>query len=373
MLDAFVGSIGYWNALWVLCLLIFVHELGHYAVARWCGVRVETFSIGFGRELIGWTDRHGTRWKISLIPLGGYVKMYGERMAPGDDAVGDAARLSAEEMSTSFAHKSLGARAAVVAAGPAANFLFAIIVFAITFATIGRPQPQSFAEAGIGGVVADSAAAEAGFEAGDRVLSIDGALVETFEDLRDAVIASDGAMLRFEIDRAGEFLILQAQPRVFELAQDDGSSVTLYRLGVQGPAPVFVSAGPLEAASLGVTETWRLSVATLTAVGEMIIGSRGADELGGPIRIVELSNDFAQQGLLALVSFAVLLSINLGLINLFPIPMLDGGHLLFYAFEAVRGKPLGERAQEYGLRIGLALIFCLMVFVIFNDLSRFDL
>jgi regulator of sigma E protease len=371
-MDQLVGDIGYLNFVWVLCLLVFVHELGHYAVARWCGVRVETFSVGFGKELCGWTDSHGTRWKLSMLPLGGYVKMFGEHSMPSD-LVGGPVEMTAAEKAVSFSHKSLGRRAAVVAAGPFANFLFAIVVLAGVFMTVGQPTPGDFMTGGIGGVVEDSAAGEAGFQAGDRILSIDGVAIDGFDDLQRAVIGSDGRELRFEIERDGAISFLAAAPREVTVTAADGSDAVTYRLGVHGPAPTYVTSGIAEAVVKASTEIWRMITLTLESVGEMITGDRGTEELGGPVRIVQLSNDFAQMGALALLHFAVLLSVNLGLINLFPVPMLDGGHLLFYAIEAVRGKALGERAQEYGLRIGLALIVGLMVFVTVNDFIHLPL
>lgn len=369
MLDSFVGSIGYWNALWIICVLVFIHELGHYSVARWCGVRVETFSVGFGRELIGWTDRHGTRWKISLLPLGGYVKMYGEQMSPTDEN-GLAMEMTEEEKSVSFAHKSLGARAAVVAAGPAANFLFAIVAFAALFVSMGKPTQTDFMRDGIGAVTEGSAAEEAGLLAGDRILSIDGVPLTGFDALRSAVMASEGRPLTLRVERESPAFDVVVTPKQIVVEREGQGSQVFYQLGVSHRAVSYDDVSIIGAVIGGAQETWRMSVLTLAAVGEMITGSRGAEDLGGPIRIVDLTNDFAQLGIVALVNFAVMLSINLGLINLFPIPMLDGGHLLFYAAEAIRGKPLGEKAQEYGLRFGLAVILGLMGFVIFNDLSR---
>lgn len=371
-MDELVGGLGYLNFVWVLCLLVFVHELGHYAVARWCGVRVETFSIGFGKEIYGWTDRHGTRWRISILPLGGYVKMFGEHSMPSDLEGGPMPMTEADK-AVSFSHKSLGRRAAVVAAGPFANFLFAVVVLAGLFMFVGQPTPGNFATGGIGGVVEGSAAHEAGFEAGDRILAIDGKPISTFKDLQEAVTGSDGKSLRFEIERDGAVSTLMAAPRKVTSAGEDETESVSYRLGVHGPAPEYVKSGVSDGVAKAVGETWRIITVTLESVGEMITGDRGTEELGGPVRIVQLSNDFAQMGALWLVHFAVLLSVNLGLINLFPVPMLDGGHLLFYAIEGIRGKALDERTQEYGLRIGLALIVGLMVFVTVNDFIHLPL
>ncbi len=361
-MDSIVGSVGYGNFILVLCVLVFIHELGHYAVARYCGVRVEVFSIGFGREIFGWTDKSGTRWKFSLLPLGGYVKMFGEHSAPTLED-GSAQTLTPEEQRVSFSHKTLGQRAAVVAAGPAANFLFAIFAMMLMFMIVGKPSPADFTETGIGGVVEGSAASEGGLQPGDKIVSVDGTPILEFGDLQEAVTNSEGKLLAFKIQRGTDSLELPIAPTI--VATEEGEEV--YRLGVRAPGAVYTTMGPVNALLDASTETWRITVGTLDAVGEMITGDRGTDELGGPVRIVQLSNEFAQSGIVALVSFTVLLSINLGLINLFPVPMLDGGHLLFYAIEAVRGKPLGERVQEYGLRFGLAVILGLMVFVTVND------
>ena len=370
-IDEVIGSFGYGAVVLVLCVVVFVHELGHYLVARWCGVRVETFSIGFGKELFGWTDRHGTRWKFSLLPLGGYVKMFGEHSLPNEN--GGPAEMTQEQKAVSFSHKTLAQRSAVVAAGPMANFVFAIFVYAVMLATVGEPKQQDFLEAGIGGVVEDSAAAEAGFQPGDRFLMIDDADIAAFSDLRDAVTQSEGRELQVTVDRDGAVMRIPVTPREVVVDQPDGTSVSVYQLGVRGPGPVYEPVNAIEIIWKAPAQTWQRTEEILVSLGELVIGNRSTDELGGPILIAVMSNEFAQYGFVALVLFTAFISINLGLINLFPIPVLDGGHLLFYAIEAVRGKPLGERAQEYSLRIGLALLLSLMIFVTVNDLIRLTL
>lgn len=366
----------------VLSILVFVHELGHYWVARRCGVRVEAFSIGFGPELFGWTDKAGTRWKVSALPLGGYVKMFGDAdvtSRPGGDALeaeegtGDWAQgktrpLTSEERAVSFHHKRLGQRAAIVAAGPMANFLFAIVVLAVLFATAG----QRTTPAVIGGVLEDSAAAEAGLQVGDRIVAIDGDGIERFEEIQRVVQLNLDSPLLVTVDRGGVTRELTVTPQIVEIQDNFGNTVEIARVGIEASGTEMVRHDPLTATWRAVEETGSLTWGTLRYVGQMIAGSRSADELGGPIMIGEMSGRVAEFGLVALVSFMALLSINLGLINLFPVPMLDGGHLLFYAIEAVRGRPLGERAQEYGFRIGLALVLTLMLFVTFNDLSRLN-
>ena len=347
----------------VLTILVFVHEMGHYWVARRNGVRVETFSIGFGPEVYGWTDRHDTRWKISAIPLGGYVKMFGEHDFDGD---GEPPPLTPAEEAVSFHRKRLGQRAAIVAAGPMANFLFAIVLLAGLFGIFGMPAPV----AGIGAIQDDSAAAEAGFRPGDRVVRIDGESVALFEDMRRIVSERPGIALRFDVVREGEELSLTATPRPSEVGVADGEKRIIGLLGVR-PDPEQVQyerLGPFAAVGTAVERTFGLTAQILTALGQIVSGSRNADELGGPLRIAQISGQMAQGGFVSFVFFMAALSINLGLINLLPIPMLDGGHLAFYTVEAVRGKPLDRRFQEYGFRFGLILVFILMIFATWNDL-----
>ena len=353
----------------VLTVLVFVHELGHYLVARYNRVRIEVFSIGFGAEIFGWTDRLGTRWKVSAVPLGGYVKMFGEK-----DNVGwgeDERAMTAEERSVSFHHKRLGQRAAIVAAGPLANFLFAIVVLAGLFAIVGSPAPL----AGVGSIAAGSAAAQADLRPGDRIVAIDGQPVQWFEELRDIVGAAPERPLILDVQRAAERLTVTVAPQRFETTGEDGLPTVVGRLGVTpDPAQVgYESHDPVTALWLGVERTAGLCWQILTFVGQMIGGQQSTDQLGGPLRIAQMSGDMAQSGVISVILLMAALSVNLGLINLFPVPMLDGGHLVFYAFEAVRGRPLSERVQEYGFRFGLALVLLLMVFATWNDLSQWKL
>lgn len=350
----------------VFSALVFVHELGHYLVARANRVRVEVFSIGFGPEITGWYDRAGTRWKVSAVPLGGYVKMFGEHDL--EDG-GDAPAMTPEDMAVSFNHKRLSQRAAIVAAGPMANFLFAIILLAGLFAFAGLPM----ALAGIGQVQADSAAAEAGFREGDRVVSIDGEPIQWFDDLRERVSAHPGVPLTFTVDRGDQDVVLVATPKPTTVSED-GIEKRIGLLGVS-PDPEQVEYERLDPFTSLWTATERtvgLVGQILSALGQIITGSRTAEELGGPLRIAQLSGEMAQGGLVSLVFFMAALSINLGLINLFPVPMLDGGHLAFYAAEAVRGRPLDRRVQEYGFRVGLVLVLLLMLFATWNDLVHLE-
>ena len=345
----------------VLGVLVFVHELGHYLAARWRGVHVEAFSIGFGRAIASWTDRLGTVWKISWLPLGGYVKLHGQEQ-PGD--VAPEVR-NAWLPGRTFHEKSVGSRAIVVAAGPIANFLLAAVLFAGLFLSIGRPVPVSV----VGEVTPGGAAEKAGLVAGDRVQAIDGTPTPRFTDLQRIVSASPGQTLRLQVLRNGADLTLPVTVGEREGANGARTGV----LGVRGGEVEYAEVGPGEAVVAGVQQTWDVTAATVAGLGEMLSGNRTTDELSGPLGIAQLSGRVAQLGLASLVSFMAVLSVNLGLINLFPIPVLDGGHLLFYALEAVRRRPLPPRFQEYGFRAGFMLLAGLFVFATWNDLSHMGL
>lgn len=358
------GGLGYIVPfLIVLTVLVFVHELGHYLVARRNGVRIEVFSIGFGPEIFGWYDRSGTRWKFSAVPLGGYVKMFGDSDASSMPS-GAIREMSEADRAVSFHHKRLGQRSAVVAAGPVANFVFAIVVLAVLFATVGQP----FTPADVGQVQPNSAAEQGGIKPGDTILQIDGQRIERFEDVQQAVRLNDGAPMQIMVRRNGQDITLSVTPQQTQLTDRFGNVHRIGLLGIGRNGVDYVRRDPATAVWRAAEETWNLSTGTLKAVWQMIIGSRTTDELGGPIAIGKMAGEVAQGGAVPLIWFMAVLSVNLGLINLFPIPVLDGGHLLFYAAEAVRGKPLGQKAQEYGFRIGLALVLTLMVFATWNDL-----
>ena len=350
--------------LFVLTVLVYVHEWGHYWVARKNGVRVEVFSIGFGPEVYGWTNEAGTRWKISAIPLGGYVKMLGQSDLPSDEE--GEQPLSEEEQAVSFQNKTLAQRAAIVVAGPLANFIFAIVLFAGLIMTVGTPRHY----AGVGNILPDSAAAEARLEVGDRIIDIDGQEVVWFSELVRIVSANPGVPLKITVLRGKEELTLAATPKVQKRTDKDGNPVEIGLLGVRfDPEQAeYERQNPLKAVWLGVRQTAALTTNILSYLGEMIVGDRSAEDLGGPLKIAKLSGEMAQGGLDNLIFFMAALSVNLGLINLFPIPLLDGGHLLFMAAEAIRGRPLDERTQEYGFRFGLILVLILMVFATWNDL-----
>lgn len=433
----------------VLSLLVFVHEWGHYIVARMCGVKVEVFSIGFGKEIFGWNDKHDTRWKISLIPLGGYVKMFGDTdpaSAGHSDGVkeGDEVRpFTQAEKDVAFYNKSVGKRAAIVLAGPAINFLFAIILLFGLYTFYGQPVTPPMASA----VIAESAADKGGILPHDKILSIDGEKINRFEDIRRIVMVALDTPLEFVVERDGEEVTLSATPLKEELTDRFGFTHSRGMLGIIGPGQglavknisavngravdgedqvraallknmgkkitidlnrgeqtdkliVNLSAarneglknpeaaeynalivsegeiedvlkqGPVHSAKAAVMETADISRSTLYALGQIFTGTRSVTELGGIIRIGAIAGDMAQAGWIAIITFTALLSINLGLINLFPIPMLDGGHLVFYAIEAVKGKPVPEKVQEYAFRAGFVILVGLMLFSNINDIVQ---
>jgi regulator of sigma E protease len=436
----------------VLSILVFVHEWGHYIVARLCGVKVETFSIGFGKELFGYNDKHGTRWKFSLIPLGGYVKMFGDTDPASTghkDTVGEGGQarpLTEEERKQAFFAKPVGQRAAIVFAGPAINFLFAILLLSGLYMVHGQMVTPPTAAA----IIKDSAAYKAGFLPHDRVIAIDGDPIRRFEDIRQKVMITLDRPMEFTIKRGDETVTLTATPvrevmtdrfgfehsrgilgligsgngfAVSDIVAVNGKPVngedsaiktlksafdrdiTLTLKGAEegkettlivhpfkalnedlespseeGETRVLmvseklgqevVRHTPLSAVGYAALETKDVTLGTLTALGQIITGTRSAKELGGLIRIGTMAGDMAQAGLIAIITFTALLSINLGLINLFPIPVLDGGHLVFYAVEAVKGSPIPEKGQEYAFRVGFTLLIGLMVFANLSDILQ---
>ncbi|WP_119307520.1 RIP metalloprotease RseP [Cohaesibacter haloalkalitolerans] len=365
------GLLGYViPALFVLMIVVFFHELGHFMVGRWCGVTISEFSIGFGKELFGFYDKHGTRWKVSAVPLGGYVKFLGDENAasvPDQEALNS---LGKDDREGSLHSKSLWARAAIVAAGPFANFLLSIVIFGMLLFLYGKPMTPARVDA----IAPDSAAAEAGFEVGDIMLSVDGQAIKSFADVQGIVALSSGDALAVVVDRNGQEITLMTTPRRTEVTDQFGNKQKIGVLGIRHAARpedvVRKQYGPLEAAWGGVTETYAIVERTLGYVGRIFVGKEDADQLGGPIRVAQVSGQVATLGIVALVNLAAILSVSIGLLNLFPIPMLDGGHLVFYALEGIRGKPLSAKSQEVGFRIGLALVFSLMIFATFNDITH---
>lgn len=433
----------------VLSILVFVHEFGHYYIARRCGVRVESFSIGFGKELFGWTDRHGTRWKLSLIPLGGYVKMFGDvdpASAGHTTEVSEGGQVrqhTEEERKVAFYAQPVSRRAAVVFAGPGINFLFAILVLWGLYTFYGQPSTPALVAA----VVEGAAGEKAGFMAHDEIISIDGKPIRRFEEVRRTVTLGLDIERTFEVKRNDRVVEIKVRPD--RLVEEDrfgfsnsrgflgivspGNGIDITKImeidGVKMETPeqarellaqkmdqnmvltvnrgekderfhvrplavnneglntegaenfnhlviaktdeeIFYKLTPLEGLMVAINETKSIIIDTLKAMGQMVTGDRSAKELGGIIRIGAIAGDMAQNGIVALITFTALLSINLGLINLFPIPMLDGGHLVFYTIEALKGSPISEQIQEYAFRLGLAFLVGIMVFANLNDLVQ---
>lgn len=354
----------------VLTIVVFFHELGHFLVARWNNVRVDAFSIGFGPELWGRTDKKGTRWKISAIPLGGYVKFFGDANEASAPDVELLDTLTETEKSVSFNHKSVPQRAAIVAAGPIANFILAIVIFALTFMLLGRAITDPI----IAEVRDGSPAQQAGLLPGDVILAIDGEAVRSFSDIPRIVAPNPGRTLAFTVRRNADEIVLDVTPRLEEREDQFGNKQQIGFIGIVNDTASanyrIVRYGPVSAVKEAIGETWFIIARTFGYLRDIVTGLQSADQLGGPIRIAKVSGDVATLGTAALINLAAVLSVSIGLLNLFPIPMLDGGHLVFYAIEAIRGRPLSENAQEIGFRIGLALVLMLMVFATWNDLTQ---
>jgi regulator of sigma E protease len=352
----------------VLTIVVFFHELGHFLVARWCGVKVDAFSIGFGPELFGFNDRHQTRWKLCAIPLGGYVKFFGDENAASVPDHAAAAAMTAAEQKVSLVHQPVRKRAAIVVAGPVANFILSIVIFAGIFMSFGRQvMPARVDE-----VQADSAAAAAGLKPGDLIVAIDGRPINSFTDMQRTVAGSSGRTLTLTIDRGGAREDIKATPTA------RGFCNAVLGISKRSTDIKFETVSPPTAIALGAQETYFVIERSLCFVTGVVVGRESAKQLGGPIRIAEVAGDAWNSGLDSggiataiayLLNLSAFLSASIGLLNLFPIPLLDGGHLLFYAIEALRGRPLSERAQEVGFRIGLAIVVMLMIFAAYNDIS----
>lgn len=346
--------------------LVFVHELGHYAAGRWFGIKAEAFSIGFGREIAGFTDRRGTRWKFGWLPLGGYVKFAGD-MNPAGQPSPEWLALPAAERAQTFQAKPLWQRALVVAAGPVTNFVVAILILAAFAMAYGRPSTPPV----IGAVEPATAAAAAGLRAGDRIVAVGGREVTGFSELAQYVTMRPGETMAVAIERDGSRLEIPVTAGVREERDRFGN---VYRLGVLGvrSGPVELEpVGLFEAPGEGLRQTANIVRMTVDGLGQIITGRRSIDELGGPLRIAQVSGERFAMGPAEFVFLIALISINLGFINLLPVPVLDGGHLLFYAVEALRRKPVEPEVMEWAFRGGMVAILALMLLVTFNDLGAF--
>ncbi|WP_312468695.1 MULTISPECIES: RIP metalloprotease RseP [Brucella] len=354
--------------LFVLTVVVFVHEMGHYLVGRWCGIGASAFSIGFGPELIGFTDKHGTRWKLSAIPLGGYVKFLGDESATSSPVGVDNSNLSAEEQSRAFHTQPVWKRAATVFAGPAFNIILTVVIFSVFFALYGR----QIADPLVAGVQPGSPAAEAGFEPGDRFISVEGQKITTFSDVQRIVSGRSGDELDFTVERGGKLVDLKATPALVERTDPLGNKVKMGAIGVETTQAVGnfrrIEYGPLESVGQAIVETGHIISRTGEFFQRFAVGREDKCQLGGPVKIANMAGKAASQGFDWLIQLTAMLSIGIGLLNLFPLPPLDGGHLVFYAVEAIKGSPVSVGAQEIFYRVGFLVVMGFMGFVLFNDL-----
>lgn len=351
----------------VLTIIVFVHEMGHYLVARWNGIAIQTFSLGFGPELVGFNDRHGTRWRISAIPLGGYVRFVGDMNAasmPDPEATRD---LPPEEQARLFVNKNVWQRIAVVVAGPLANVLFTFLVLYALLLGYGRYTIPPV----IGDVVAGGVAQQAGLEPGDRILSVDGFDVRGFEDFQRLISTAPERPVRIVLERAGVDRTIVLTPDVAVETDRFGNAQRIGRIGVsrtieQGDVTLY-RPNPVEAVAMTGEEIRFIVDRTAAFLGDFFVGRGDVQQLGGPVKVAKVSGEVATLGIVALINLAALLSLNIGIFNLLPVPVLDGGHLLYYIIEAVRGRPLSQKAQEIGFRVGFAIVGSLMIFTLLND------
>jgi regulator of sigma E protease len=375
MLDALRGLIA-WTPLglpaflFVITLVVFFHELGHFLMARAFGVKVDVFSVGFGKEIVGWTDRVGTRWKISWLPIGGYVKFAGDADASSRPDAEAARQMTETEREATLMFKPLYQRALVAAAGPLANFVLAIVMLSGILLYTGHAVVAPV----VGQVTKASPAAEAGVRTGDRVIRIDQTEITDFQQLPEIISVSNGVPMAIAINRAGHDMTLWVTPRMTKIRDILGNPSRQMVIGVGAKAPATrENYGPVGAFAAACTETWSIMKVTVLTIAHMATGHGGADQLSGPLGIAKMTHQVAEVGFLPLLNLVAILSVSIGLANLFPIPLLDGGHLLYYGCEAVLGRPLGERAQDVGFRLGLVLVLGLMLLTTWNDLVRLNL
>jgi regulator of sigma E protease len=378
MLSALQGLIN-WTPLglpaflFVITVVVFFHELGHFLVARACGVKVDIFSVGFGPEIVGLTDRTGTRWRISWIPIGGYVKFAGDANATSMPDADAARAVPAADRTHTLFFKPLWQRASVAAAGPFANFILAILLFT----GLNLNNGHNVLAPVVGAVVKDSPAATAGVKPGDLITDVDGTAISDFEQLPEIVSVSGGHNLAITVKRAGEVLTLHVTPRMMrtrDLLGDMGNTMVIGVRQSTNPSDWSHRSYDLPGAvGAAASESWAIAKTTVQGIGQMVRGYASPDQFRGPLGIMKMTRQVAVYGFLALLNLTAVLSVSIGLANLFPIPVLDGGHLLYYACEAVLGRPLGERAQDVGFRLGLVLVLGLMLLTTWNDLVRLNL
>lgn len=351
----------------VISIIVFVHEFGHFLMARLCGVKVDVFSIGFGREIFGYTAKSGTRWKFSVLPFGGYVKMFGDESAASTPDAAKLEQMSDADKKRSFHFKSLWQKALIVAGGPLFNFLLTIAIFTALIFTHGVVSSEPL----VGKILKDSAAQEAGFKTGDRILKVNDAEISVFQDIPIALATNLGESVKIEILRDNRKMMLSVTPKVMEVKDALGNETQYPRIGIQSPQLKIEDLGLWGALRHATLRTYQICESTLKVLGQLVTGQRDAKQLKGPIGIAKMSGQATETGTGTFIWFIAMLSANLGLVNLLPVPLLDGGHLLYYAVEAVQGRPLAQKVQQIGFRIGYAALAMLMAFTILNDISGF--
>ena len=353
----------FFSFIFIISIIVFIHEFGHFYVARLCGVQIEEFALGFGKELIGFNDKKGTRWKFCLIPLGGYVKMYGDKNGDSMPDLEAVKNMPEEEKKKSFIFKNVYQRIAIVGAGPIANFLLAITIFTFLFQVNGVSTVMPV----IGEVVENSAAAEAGLQKGDKVLSVDAKEIADFEEIREIVSQSADKKLQLKILRNEEVINVEVTPK-FKVTKDlFGDEIKVGMLGVASSAVSYQELNFGQSFIHANKETYRVSIAIFKAIGELVTGRRRLEELGGPIKIATYTGKTVDMGIVAVFWFMAMISVNLGVMNLLPVPVLDGGHLFYYLCEVIFRKPLPQKAQQIGFQLGFSLVMALMLLTTFND------
>jgi regulator of sigma E protease len=353
----------------VLSIVVFIHELGHFLVARFVGVKIDVFSIGFGKELFGFNDRHGTRWKVCAIPLGGYIKMFGDKTSASNSDDEFLAKLSIDERQMTFKCKSLLRKSAIVVAGPLANYLLAALIFAGFFMIYGVPNASSQ----VTKLMPGSPAILAGLEPGDLIIKMNEEKVNSFNDVKNIMSTSVGDNVTVVVKRQDELIVKKITPQMSIIKDIIGNEVKTYKLGIIAENISLEKKPILVSMKLGVIECYDLSVMSLRAIGQIIVGKRSSKEFGGPIKIAQYSAKSAEAGVASLLWFIALLSVNLGLMNLLPIPVLDGGHLLIFLIEGVMGKKIATKVQDFGFQIGIILLIILTIFVTINDIVGLNL